>query len=177
MGRSAPKVYEFGWGATAPSTFGGAGAPVTLLAALQFGIDGYIVGARYYRDLGDNGRHFAWISDPSSGDILSTLSFRRRAPAGSGPDRWEHAYFARRVPVAQFDVRGLAIWFEASNFYYDAGALSSNGFVSDHVSTLQDGMPFPNMQFSYSGVFDGFLPSSGSRYGIDVIFWPKQLRT
>lgn len=171
MGLSAPRNYEFGWGGTAPATFGGSGAPVTLLSVYRFGHDGYIIGARYYRDRSDGARHFAWISDPTTGDIHATVPFKRKSASGSGVDGWQHVYFPRRVAVRQFDIWGLGIWFESSNFYYDAGSLTSHGFLSGHVETLQDGLPYPNMQFSYSGVFDGFTPSSGSRYGIDVIFW------
>jgi hypothetical protein len=172
LGRSAPKFYEFGWGGTAPTTFGGSGAQVTLLSVYRFGHDGWIVGARYYRNQADDFRHFAWVSDPTNGDIHATLAFKRKPASGSGVDGWQHAYFPRRVAVRQFDIWGLAVWFEGSDFYYDPGALSSNGFLSGHVETLQDGLPYPNMQFSYSSVFTGFASSSGSRYGIDVIFWP-----
>jgi len=175
MGYAAPKDYEFGWGATAPSTPGGSGSPVSLLSAFQFAADGYIVGARYFRDLADDFNHVAFITNPTDGTVLRCQPFPRRAASGSGAGAWETVYFARRFPVHQYDIWALGVWFGGSYFWYDAGALSSNGFVNAHVATLQDGLPYPNMQFSYSGVFDGFSSSSGSRYGIDVSFWAHPL--
>lgn len=169
----APQPYETSWCGGAPSTAGGSGAPVTLLGVFSFQSDGWIMGLKYYRDLADNFNHIGFVTDPANGDVLGALRFPRRAATGSGPAGWESAYLHPRIPVAQYDQRTVGIFFDGSYFYYDAGALTSNGFVCANVNTLQDGMPYPNMQFSYTSLLTGFTPSSGSRYGIDLIFLPK----
>lgn len=169
----APQPYETSWCGVDPSTPGGAGAPVTLLGVFSFQTDGWIMGVKYFRDLADDFNHIGFVTDPANGDLLGCAKFRRHAASGSGPDRWETAYLHPRLSVSTGEQRAVGCYFGGSFFYYDAGALTSNGFVCANVNTLQDAMPYPNMQFSYSDILSGFTSSSGSRYGIDLVFLPK----
>lgn len=169
----APQPYQTSWCGTDPTTAGGSGPPVSLLSVFSFQSDGWIMGVKYFRDLADDFNHLGFITDPTNGDLLRAVRFHRHAASGSGPAGWESAYFHPRLPVAQFDQFAVGVFFGGSLFYYDAGALASNGFTCGDVNTLQDGMPYPNMQFSYTDWQSGFQPSSGSRYGIDLIFLAK----
>jgi len=171
MGYSARKVYEFGWGGDSPTRGDGAGAPVSLAGLFQFAANGFIVGARYYRDLADDFNHIAYVLDPASGDVLSTLHFPRKPNTGSGPDGWQHAYFRKRIPVSEFDIRSMVVWFGGGYFYVDDGDLVDHGYVSGNVETLQTGLPYDNMQYTYNHDPVGFSTFNGARYGVDVIFW------
>jgi hypothetical protein len=169
----APQPYGNSWCGVDPGTPGGAGAPVTLLGVFSFQADGWIMGLKYFRDLADGSNHIGFVTDPSNGTVLGALRFPRRAAAGSGAGGWETAYLHPRIAVAQYDLRAVGVYFQDSYFWYDAGALASNGFVCGDVNTLQDGMPYPNHQYSYAGLLTGFSGSSGSRYGIDLVFLAK----
>jgi len=169
----APQPYQTSWCGTDPATAGGSGAPVTLLGVFSFQSDGWIMGLKYFRDFADDFNHVGFVADPANGDVLATTKFRRHVASTTGPAGWETAYLHPRVPVAQFDKRSVGIYFGGSYFYYDAGTLASNGFVCGDVNTDQDNMPYPNMQFSYTDILSGFLPSSGNRYGIDLVFLAK----
>jgi hypothetical protein len=131
------------------------------------------MGLKYFRDLADDLRHVGYVTDPTSGELLGAVNFKQHVASGSGPGGWETAYLHPRIPVSQFDHRAVGIFFEGSLFYYDAGALASNGFVCGDVLTDQDGVPYDNMQFTYSGFVTGFTDSGGSRYGIDLVFLPR----
>jgi hypothetical protein len=146
---------------------------VTLLGVFEFGADGWIMGLKYFRDGADDANHFGLVFNPASGELLRTVSFRRHVASAPGPAGWETAYLHPRLAVAQFDLWSIGIFFQSSYFWYDAGALSSNGFLCNQVQTIQDNSPYPNMQFSYTSPTDGFTPSSGTRYGIDILFLPK----
>jgi len=169
----APQPYQTSWCGTDPGTAGGSGAPVVLLGVFSFAADGWIMGLKYFRDLADGFNHVGYVTDPSTGIILATANFRNHPASGSGPDRWETAYLHPRLPVSALDKRTVGVYFGGSLFYYDAGALASNGFICGDVLTDQDGVPFPNMQFSYTSFDGGFSGSSGSRYGIDLVFLAK----
>jgi hypothetical protein len=171
MGALQP--YQTSWCGTDPSTSGGAGAPVTLLGVFSFAVDGWIMGLKYFRDLADNFNHIGFVTDPSDGSLLGITKFRRQTASGSGAGGWETSYLHPRIPVAALDKRTVAVFFQGSYFWYDAGALASNGFICNDVLTDQDNVPYPNMQFTYSAFMDGFMSSGGSRYGVDVVFLPK----
>lgn len=166
----APQPYQTSWCGTDPGTAGGSGAPVTLLGVFSFAADGWIVGLKYFRDLADSFNHVGFVTDPSTGIMLTTVNFRHHTAETAGPGGWETAYLHPRLAVAQFDLRAVGIYFGGSLFYYDAAALDGNGFICGEVLTSQDGDPYPNMQYSYSSFDGGFSGSGGSRYGIDLVF-------
>ena len=166
----APQPYQTSWCGSDPGTAGGSGAPVVLLGVFSFASDGWIMGLKYFRDLADSFNHIGYVTDPSTGVILGTVNFKHHDADGSGPAGWETAYLHPRLRVSQFDYRAVAVFFGGSYFWYDAGSLTGSGFVCGDVLTRQDGDPYPNMQFSYTGFESGFSGSSGSRYGIDLVF-------
>jgi hypothetical protein len=169
----APQPYQTSWCGIDPSTAGGPGAPVALLGVFTFGVDGWLMGCRYFRDLADDFNHFGYVTNPSNGTLLGVTKFRRQTAAAAGPGNWESAYFHPRIPISASGKLAVSVYFGGSYFWYDAGVLSGGGFSCGNVVTDQDGMPYPNMQFNYANVFDSFGGSSGSRYGIDVIFLPS----
>ena len=169
----APQPYQTAWCGIDPATAGGSGAPVTLLGVFSFAADGWVVALKYFRDNADSFNHVGYITDPSTGVMLNAVNFRNHAAGAAGPAGWETAYLHPRLAVSAMDKRAVGVYFGGSYFYYDAGALASNGFVCGDVLTDQDGMPFPNMQFSYSTLDSGFSGSGGSRYGIDLVFLAK----
>ncbi len=146
---------------------------MVLLGVFSFGVDGWIMGLKYFRDLADGLRHVGYVTDPTDGTILGIVNFKQHVATGSGPGGWETAYLHPRISVNASEHRAVAVYFEGSYFYYDAGALASNGFSCGDVLTDQDGFPYDNMQFTYSGFITGFTDSSGSRYGIDLVFLPR----
>jgi hypothetical protein len=169
----APQPYQTAWCGSDPSTAGGSGAPVTLLGVFSFATDGWIVGVKYFRDLADDFNHIGYVADPSTGLLLGVTKFKPHVAESSGPGGWETAYLHPRIPVEQFDLRSIGVYFGGSLFYYDAGALTGSGFICADVLTREDGDPYANMQFSYTGIDGGFSGSSGSRYGIDLLFLPR----
>lgn len=168
----ARQPYQTAWCGVDPATAGGAGAPVVLLGVFSFGVDGWIMGLKYFRDLADGFRHVGYVTDPTNGTILGAVNFKQHVASGSGPAGWETAYLHPRIHVSALDHRAVAVFFEGSYFYYDAGTLASGGFVCGDVLTDQDGWPYPNMQFTYSGFVTGFTATGGARYGIDLVFLP-----
>jgi len=169
----APQPYQTSWCGTDPSTAGGGGAPVTLLGVFSFGADGWVMGLKYFRDGADGFNHVGFITDPTNGIILRVVNFKNHAAGTAGPAGWETGYFSPRLPVSALDKVAVGVYFGGSYFYYDAGALTSNGFICGDVLTDQDGVPYPNMQFTYTSFDGGFSGSSGSRYGIDLVFLAK----
>jgi aromatic ring-cleaving dioxygenase len=171
MGIRVPWLYQNWWTATPPAENGGEVTPVLLTAHLYFNAAGFILGARYYRDLGDNSFHVAICGDLQTNTTIRAAAFKQHAASGSGRGGWESVYFHPRVTVNQGDHFNITVWFGAGNYWRTLNVFTAGPVCNGPVCQIQDTSALHNNSYSYG--LDLSTPNGfeGEAYGIDVIFW------
>jgi hypothetical protein len=130
-----------------------------------------VLGARFYLDNIDAGRHFACLN-PTNVPYLGITVFKHTGTGGAaGAIGWQSAYFRPRILLPANTNIKLAVWGSAFNYWRTAGALTAGAIVNGHFTLPQDG-PTANGSKTTSL---SLLPNgsdSGARYGIDLIVYP-----
>jgi hypothetical protein len=139
----------------------------------RFTRSGFIVGARYFRDLSDSDSHFAFIHTVADPAWLSVTRFRKRVAGVAGPGSWEHAYFRPRIAIVIGTVYELDVFFPGAPNYQDNGALAAADLTVGNIVVPRDSAPSPNGLFSVGGNLTPASADGGNRYGIDVLFYER----
>jgi len=146
-------------------------SPVTLGNLYRFSVAGHVLGLQYLRDLIDDGEHIGMLRRFSDASTERVVHFRRHANTGSGPDRWEQAYFAKRMKVNAGDSLYACVWFEAGQYsrILDYGA--AGDVTHGHIVFPQNTPLGFNGLYSYYNQLVPILDYRNSAYALDVIFW------
>lgn len=169
-----PKIYETFWGTNVPADNPADFSPVTVANRFIFHTDCWLIGARFYRDLSDDGEHMVWLRDYPAGDIIRVGHFRRVAAAGSGADGWHTTYFPKRLKVNSEDLVDLNVWFQRGQYWrtLDVLNLGNDSNASGRIYMEEDNaFGNRNGRFSYSADLTPNSTFGSSKYGIDPIIW------
>jgi hypothetical protein len=166
-------VYQTSWGSAQPATSFVSTGSVTLGQTFRFAVPGWIVGARYFRDVSDPGQHFAFVRTGPGSRWLSTARFYPRVAGVAGPGTWEHGYFRPRVPIVVGTTYELVMWFGAGIYWQTAGALATVPVVTGDITAPADTPALFNGEWTLSATLNPDTRDGGARYGIDVLFYKR----
>lgn len=165
-------AYQSLWGSSTPGAWGGDHSEVVLGTRISFGVDGAVVGARFYQDNGDSAEHLALLMDGwSVGTVLATARFKPVTASNiPGDNKWHNAYFPREKKVAAADELVIAVWFAGGNYWRQASGLASGPVTVGDLTAIQDGDGGPNGIYTLGNGWDLHLTFGSGFYGIDVLF-------
>lgn len=164
--------YQTLWQNAVPGTWGGDNSEVVLGTRVRFGVDGAVLGAKFYKDNGDGSEHLALLMDGwHVGTVLATALFHPVTASNiPGDNYWQSIYFPRQVKVSAGDERVIAVWFPAGNYWREAGGLAAGPVVSEDLTAPQDGDGGDNGIYTVGNGWDLPLTFGSGFYGIDIIF-------
>ena len=127
--------------------------------------DGYILGIRFYKAVGNTGTHKGTLWS-TNGNQLATVAFTGETNSG-----WQQVMFTNPVPISG-TVPYIASYFAPQGHYSrSASFFVSAGVDNPPLHALADGVSGPNGIFSYGS--DTTFPSStysSTNYWVDVIY-------
>lgn len=167
------RTYEGFWAGN-PGGYGADTNPCVLGIRGTINVAGYILGARYYRDNSDGGRHFAFVSlSWTVKDRHPVATFPIHVAGAQGAAGWESAYFRPRIKVPANQQFALFVWFEQGRYWRTAGALSAGAVTVGHFTLAQDTAAFFNGALTYSLNMQPGTREGGALWGTDLIFFPS----
>lgn len=161
-------VYQNSWGTAVPATGIGGGSAFVIANIFSFAVDGYIVGARYYRQTTDDDEHVGAVFTESDNELLGVTKFHFNAAGGTAG--WQHAYFRPRIAVFAGVLYYVGVSFGRRFWRYTASALSSGPIVVGDVTVPQDSSPHWNGIFGPNFTRTAWTHDAGTRYGVDCLF-------
>jgi hypothetical protein len=164
------RTYGSVWNGAAPTGDPEDTATVVLAMRLRALQDGWVVGAKYLRNLANNGEHFAMLWNIEANQLLRLQLFPWHDAEGSGPGNWEHCYFHKRLRLLEGEACTVAVWFQHGGYYRELGALSAGPMVGDGVEFVEDGELGSNGLYQYLNNLTPFYTFDSSAYGVDVLF-------
>lgn len=168
-----PNVYQSLFGSTPPSTDSGERVQLVLGVQLTFAVAGRVVGARWFRDDGDDGQHWAVIRSPDNSKLEQLAVFRQNAAGSLGANKWLNTYFRpiRRVAAGESII--LDVFSEKGYWWYTPGLYASVDLVVGDITAPhhQAGTFFQGL-YDYGNDVKTAFDGGGSAYGVDVLFFP-----
>jgi Domain of unknown function (DUF4082) len=170
---SRPKPYVGFWSGN-PTTYSADLNPVTVGLRFTVDVDGFAVGARYYRDNSDGSQHIAvlWHGTVTA-PIESIAKFYGHTAGAQGAAGWESAYWWPRVPCVAGDHLTLHVWFQAGRYWWTPGALTAADVTVGHFTLQRDTATFFNGANGYGANMVPNTREAGAKHGIDLIYLPK----
>jgi hypothetical protein len=171
---SLPRPYQTTWGGAVPGTLHIQGAARTLQQLIVPAVDGWVEGVRIYSDTNNRSTPgIAWLGLPIIGHIYIALAFDvDYVPIGGNPG-WIHRYF-RRPYFTPANSNIYLFWYTRSgNIWYAPGALNGITVVSGDLTVPADTGSNRQGLYDASAQLDPRTLSTGSRWGIDVLWLKK----
>lgn len=165
------RIYKNVWGSTQPSSELAGNAAQFIGVRFRPTVDIYILGARFFRDLADDGTHFAEVGLSAIPFTPKTMvKFYNRVAAPAGPDGWQSAYFRPRFAVSSGTLVSLRVHFAKNFIFYTPGLLASADYTVGDLTFPQNTASFFNPAYTFS--LDLVLNNSngGALFGIDPIY-------
>jgi len=174
VGGGIAPVYESIFGATPPTTYPDDLALITLGVQVLFTTDGLIVGARYYRDAGDDGQHWAIVRDGTNAVAERFTVFKQAPAGGAGVASWQHAYFRPYVKVAAGERKVIDVFFEKGHWWYTPAMYAGGDVVSGSITAPHRAAgSFFQGVFGYNEYVKTTGDGGGNGYGVDLLFLPR----
>jgi hypothetical protein len=171
---AAPKPYQNSWGNAVPGTLHIQGAPRTLEQLFTLTANGWVQGCRVYNDVANTGLSgIAWLGFPILGHIFTSVAFDQDLRPIGGNTGWIHRYFSEPWYVTAGSNVYLFWWSRTGNIWYDPLALNGITIVSGDITVPADTGSNGQSYYDSSASLDPRTHSTGSRWGIDLIFLKK----
>ena len=136
--------------------------PITLGMKIRTSMNGFIVGARFYKDPENTGAHTAKLYD-GNGNLLATAPFAFESASG-----WQMVTFATPVPVTA-NTTYVITYYSASGKYSVGGQNLAASITRGPIRSLADGEEGGNGVYAYGDVYPNNT-FNASNYLVDAIF-------
>jgi hypothetical protein len=167
-----PRTYRSAWSDAEPSAFESDPATVLLALVFEAQVDGYILGAKFARDLSDEGQHVAFLATGVGEAWSRAAPFTWRPATGSGFDRWESTYFRPRLRLLEGERCLIAVFFQTGKWSANDGGLVGAPLGNEFIQVPQDTSEDHTTFYTYLNDLNPNNTFGGNAYGVDCIFWP-----
>jgi len=161
--------YQTSWASDEPAEAWGGNFPLVVVNIFEFAVDGYIVGARYFRVADDLDSHVAGVFLELDNTLLGVSKFPTILEAS--PVGWQHCYFRPRVPVLAGVLYAVGASFGGGYYGYTEDALTAGPIVTEDVTQIQDSGAHWNGAYGDGfALGGGWTHAAGTRFGVDCLF-------
>lgn len=138
--------------------------PLQLGMKFRSDIDGFVTGARFYKQAGNEGVHTAQLYN-TSGQVLAQAQFVNETASG-----WQQVLFSQAVAVSA-NTTYIISYHSPNNTYSAVNQFFSTAKISGHLKGLAEGEDGSNGVYAYSPT-PAFPTQSyeSSNYFVDVVF-------
>ena len=139
-------------------------------SAIELGVkfqadqDGYIIGLRFYKGLGNTGTHVGNLWD-STGQLLASAIFVNETASG-----WQQLLFAAPVAVTANTTYVASYHAPNGNYAVDTTYFAAAGVVNPPLQALANGIDGGNGVFSYGPSAFPTDSFNAANYWVDVVF-------
>jgi len=136
--------------------------PLTVGMKFRTSVDGFILGARFYKDPENTGLHVAKLYS-SGGTLLASATYTNETASG-----WQQISFNAPVPVTANTTYVIAYYSTEGNYSLSAQSFT-NGITRGPIRALSNAESGGNGVYAYGDVFPAGSYMSGN-YLVDAIF-------
>jgi hypothetical protein len=155
------------WGpATIPGTVdGGDSSPGEFGLRFRSDVNGFVIGARFYKSATNTGLHLANLWD-NNGNLLGSAPFTNESSAG-----WQQVNFGTPIPIVAGTTYVVSYFTSAGHYSYDVSFFATQGVDNVPLHALADKVDGNNGIFAI-GSASAFPASTfnSSNYWVDLVF-------